>query len=67
MNSLVNTKIVATILGVHPETLRDWSRRGLHCLPAPDQMGSRFRWDATELNAWVQGRKRHTAVQAVAS
>ena len=33
--TLVTSKIAAEILGIHPETLRDWSRRGMHDLPTP--------------------------------
>lgn len=59
--TLVTSKIAAEILGIHPETLRDWSRRGLHDLPTPIQMGGRFRWDATELHAWIERRRRRRA------
>lgn len=55
---LVTSKVAATILGIHPQTLRDWSRRGLYDLPAPTRVGSRLRWDATELRAWAERRKR---------
>ncbi len=54
----VSTKVAASILKVHPETLRDWSRRGLYELPEPTQVGSRLRWDAAELSAWMERRKR---------
>lgn len=57
----VTTSIGAGILGIHPETLRDWSRRGLYDLPAPTRVGSRLRWNAAELRAWAERRKRHLA------
>ncbi|SKU62611.1 Helix-turn-helix domain [Mycobacteroides abscessus subsp. massiliense] len=57
----VTTKVAATILDIHPETLRFWSRRGLYDLPAPTRAGSQLRWDATEIRAWAERRKRRLA------
>ena len=54
----VPTVIAASILNVHPETLRNWSRRGMYELPEPTQVGSRLRWDPAELYAWMERRKR---------
>ncbi|MEC4842632.1 helix-turn-helix transcriptional regulator [Mycobacteroides chelonae] len=58
LSGFVPTKTAAKILNVHPETLRDWSRRGLYNLPAPIRMGSRLLWDVAELYAWIESRKR---------
>lgn len=54
----VTTSVGAEILGIHPETLRYWNRRGLYDLPAPTRAGSQLRWDATELRAWAERRKQ---------
>lgn len=54
----VTTSVGAEILGIHPETLRYWNRRGLYGLPAPTRAGSQLRWDATELRAWAERRKQ---------
>lgn len=59
-SAFVPTKAAATTLGIHPETLRDWSRRGLYDLPAPIRMGSRLLWDVAELYAWIEHRKRRS-------
>jgi len=54
---LVPTKIAAQILGIHPETLRDWSRRALHGIPTPIRVGGRLRWDVAELLTWIEQQR----------
>ncbi|MBE5471605.1 helix-turn-helix transcriptional regulator [Mycobacteroides abscessus] len=66
-SGLASTKVAAEILNIHPETLRDWSRRGLYDLPSPIRMGSRLLWEAAELYAWIEHRRRHAPTKAVAS
>ncbi|CPX73979.1 MerR family transcriptional regulator [Mycobacteroides abscessus] len=52
----VPTVVAAQMLGLHPETLRIWNRRGLHNFPKPKRFGSQHRWNVTELQTWAQSR-----------
>ncbi|MFT9709893.1 helix-turn-helix transcriptional regulator [Mycobacteroides abscessus] len=58
IRNLVPTTTAARILGIHPQTLRDWNLSGAYGLPRPYRLGSRFRWDVADLEAYLTSRQR---------
>ena len=48
----LTTQALAKAIGVHPQTVRDWVRRGVPCL----MVGNRPRFLRSEAEAWLLGQ-----------
>jgi hypothetical protein len=50
----VKTATAAALIGVRPETLLTWHKRGLHGLPQPRHLNSKsYRWPKLALLRWM--------------
>ena len=52
--ALLSWRVVATRLGVHPVTVRDWTAEGLPCYRISPRI-TRYRWP--EVEAWLAARR----------
>ncbi|SKX65743.1 Helix-turn-helix domain [Mycobacteroides abscessus subsp. bolletii] len=57
IRNLVTTATAARILGIHPETLRDWNRSSAYGIPRPYRLGNRLRWDVADLETYLSSRQ----------
>lgn len=59
-DALLTVRTVATLCGVHPQTIYEWVRDGL--FPAPLRRGRRFtRWRAEAVMQWLRERAQAAA------
>lgn len=54
----LSLKEVATILGVHPSTVRNWADQGV--LPVHRTQGGHRRFQRSELDLWLQSQRMNT-------
>lgn len=60
---LLDQKQAAQILGIEPRTMENWRVRGFG--PAHYKVGGRVRYDARDLRAWLEERRRESTSDPV--